>query len=350
MDARPSPPPGDLMRRSLSRVAAAAVGWLDSSRVDADPQPSAASDPGRVEWLRIAPFLAMHLACLAVVSVGWSPIAVLTCVLLYLLRMFAITGFYHRYFSHRSFKTSRAVQFLFALIGNSSVQRGPLWWASHHRKHHRRSDTSADVHSPVTKGLLWSHVGWITSRANYGTDGEEVRDLRRFPELRLLDRFDTVVPLLLALGLYGLGAALEAYAPGLGTSGGQMLVWGFFISTTLLFHGTFTINSLAHRFGARRFATTDDSRNNALLALLTLGEGWHNNHHRYPLATRQGFYWWEFDPTYWGLRLMEQLGLVWDLRPVPARVLDEGRRADERRRAGRQREAEPRDRPESWAA
>jgi stearoyl-CoA desaturase (delta-9 desaturase) len=207
------------------------------------------------------------------------------------------------------------------LIGASSVQRGPLWWAAHHRNHHRHADTEQDVHSPKVHGFWWSHVGWFLTRSGFRTDWQRIRDLARFPELRLLDRFDTLVPVALAAVLFGIGALLERYAPQLGTSAGQMLVWGFFISTVALFHATVTINSLAHKFGKRRFETRDHSRNNLWLALLTFGEGWHNNHHFFPGSARQGFRWWEIDLTYYGLRLMAALRLVYDLKPVPAWVV-----------------------------
>ncbi|KQZ80269.1 stearoyl-CoA 9-desaturase [Rhodanobacter sp. Root561] len=275
----------------------------------------------RIDWLRAAPFVAMHLACLAVIGVGVSPVALGVAGALYAVRMFALTGFYHRYFSHRTFQTSRAVQFVFALIGASCVQRGPLWWAAHHRQHHRVTDTSADPHSPRVHGFLWSHVGWFLTPRNFRTDLTRVPDLAKYPELRWLDRFDIAVPLLLAVAMYGLGALLQQVAPQLGTSGGQMLVWGFFVSTIVLFHATVTINSLAHRFGSRRYATKDDSRNNLWLALLTFGEGWHNNHHFFPGSSRQGFRWWEVDVTWYGLKLMAMLGLVRGLKPVPAWVL-----------------------------
>ncbi|WP_235580682.1 acyl-CoA desaturase [Rhodanobacter sp. Root179] len=275
----------------------------------------------RIDWLRAAPFVAMHLACLAVIGVGVSPVALGVAGALYAVRMFALTGFYHRYFSHRTFQTSRAVQFVFALIGASCVQRGPLWWAAHHRQHHRVTDTPADPHSPRVHGFLWSHVGWFLTPRNFRTDLTRVPDLAKYPELRWLDRFDIAVPLLLAVAMYGLGALLQQVAPQLGTSGGQMLVWGFFVSTVVLFHATVTINSLAHRFGSRRYATKDDSRNNVWLALLTFGEGWHNNHHFFPGSSRQGFRWWEVDVTWYGLKLMAMLGLVRGLKPVPAWVL-----------------------------
>lgn len=274
-----------------------------------------------VDWPRAVPFLAIHLACLGVLWVGWSPVAVGVALALYLVRMFAITAAYHRLFAHRAFRTSRAMQLALAVLGASAVQRGPLWWASHHRVHHRDSDRPTDPHSPRRRGLLHSHVGWFLERRHFRARLELVPDLARYPELRFLDRFALLVPAALAVALFGLGAALEAWWPALGTSGLQLLVWGFAISTVALYHATFTINSLAHRLGARRFETRDDSRNNVFLALLTLGEGWHNNHHHYPASARQGFRWWELDLSYFALRILAGLGLVWDLRPVPARVL-----------------------------
>lgn len=289
--------------------------WFDTDAVAHDGR-----DGDRIDWLRAVPFFAMHLACLAVFWVGVSPVAVLVALALYALRMFAITGFYHRYFSHRTFRTSRVVQFLAALVGAASVQRGPLWWAAHHRNHHRHTETTLDPHSPRVHGFWRSHMGWFLTREGFRTDWSRIPDLAKYPELRWLDRYDTLVPVLLAVGLYGLGALLERVAPGLGTTGGQMLVWGFFISTTVLFHATVTINSLAHRYGSRRFETGDDSRNNFWLALLTFGEGWHNNHHFFPGTVRQGFRWWEIDLTFYGLKLMSWCGLVRDLKPVPAWV------------------------------
>ena len=294
--------------------------WLDSWAGE-----TARDGDRSIDWLRVVPFLLLHAGVALVLLVGWSPVAVAAAAAGYALRMFAITGFYHRYFSHRAFRTSRAMQLLFALLGASAVQRGPLWWAAHHRRHHRHSDEAPDAHSPELDGFWWSHVGWLLARENYRTRLEEVRDLARFPELRFLDRFDALVPLASIAASYALGAALARFAPDLGTDGPQMLVWGFVVSTVALYHGTFAINSIAHRFGTRPYATRDQSRNNALLALLTLGEGWHNNHHRYPGAARQGFRWWELDLSWLGLRALAALGLVWDLKPVPERVRAERR-------------------------
>ncbi|NKI34431.1 acyl-CoA desaturase [Wenzhouxiangella sp. XN79A] len=289
------------------------LAWFDTAQLE----PGVADH--RIDLTRVVPFIGLHLACLAVFWVGVSPIAVAVCIASYLVRMFAITAFYHRYFAHRAFRTSRPVQFLFALIGASSTQRGPLWWAAHHRRHHKHSDRKGDPHTP-RKGLFWSHMGWFMSRRHFATEWEQIPDLAKYPELRWLDRFDLVVPVLFAVALFGLGAWLERAAPGLGTSGGQMLVWGYFISTVVLIHVTLTINSLAHKFGRRRYDTRDDSRNNVWLALLTLGEGWHNNHHHFPGAARQGFYWWELDISYLTLKVMSWFGLVSDLKPVPTAI------------------------------
>jgi len=278
--------------------------WFDNHAV---PEETDGPDEHRVDWIRIVPFAVLHLGCLGVFRVGWSWPAVWVAVGLYVVRMFAVTGFYHRYFSHQTFKTSRPWQFVFAVLGNSAAQRGPLWWAAHHRHHHRHSDTDRDRHSPHRHGVAWSHMGWFTTRANFRSDLKMVPEFARYPELRFLDRFDIVVPVALAGLLYWVG-------------GGVMLVWGFFISTVAVFHATSLINSLAHMLGTRRYDTGDESRNSLLLAILTLGEGWHNNHHHYPAAARQGFRWWEIDVTYYGLWLLERLRVIRDLKPVPAWV------------------------------
>ena len=274
----------------------------------------------KVDWLRVLPFLFMHVMCIGVIWVGWSPVAVAVAVVLYFLRMLAITGFYHRYFSHKSFKTSRVTQFVFAILGASAAQRGPIWWASHHRHHHLNSDKAEDAHSPRQHGMLWSHMGWFTAKENFSPKLDRVPDLVKFRELVLLDRFDVVVPLLLAVILYGAGELLASRAPSLGTSGMQLLIWGFFISTVLLYHATYTVNSLAHKFGTRRYRTKDDSRNSLLIALITCGEGWHNNHHHFPGSVKQGFFWWEVDFTYYFLKLLSWVGLIWDLKSVPEQV------------------------------
>jgi len=313
-----TPDPAPAPARAAGGVLATLRLWFDTGA--AAPVPADSPEADRIEWSRILPFIGMHIACLAVYWVGASRIAIGTAIALYAARMLAITGFYHRYFSHRSFKTSRAGQFIFGVIGASAVQRGPLWWAAHHRHHHAYSDRPEDLHSPRQRGFLWSHMGWFVSRRGFVPDYGRVKDLLCYPELRLLDRYDVIVPVAFATLLYGYGAVLGHRFPALHTSGPQMLVWAFFISTVLCYHATYTINSLSHVFGGRRYDTGDDSRNNLLLALLTFGEGWHNNHHHYPSSVRQGFYWWEVDVTYYCLRAMEALGIIWDLKQIPASV------------------------------
>jgi stearoyl-CoA desaturase (delta-9 desaturase) len=254
------------------------------------------------------PFLLTHAVCLAALWTGVTAQALLICVTLYVVRMFGVTAGYHRYFSHRSFRTSRVGQFLLAFLAQTSAQRGILWWAAKHRHHHRYSDTEHDIHSPARQGFWYAHVGWILARRNDTVDYADVPDLARYPELVWLDRLQYLPAALLAVGVW-----LVADWSG--------LVVGFFGSTVLLYHGTFMINSLAHVHGNQRYVTGDDSRNNWWLAIITLGEGWHNNHHAYQRSTRQGFRWYEYDPTYYALKAMSWLRLVWDLGEPPSDVV-----------------------------
>jgi stearoyl-CoA desaturase (delta-9 desaturase) len=291
-----------------------------------NPRPGRSSqndaDVGRHgAWRLGVPFLGVHLGCLAIVFVGWSPIAVTVAVVMFVARMFGITGFYHRYFSHRSFTVSRPVQLAGALLGAAAAQRGPLWWAAHHRRHHRFTDRPGDPHSPVQDTMAWSHFRWIFSPENRPTDFATVEDLAVYPELRILDKYHHVVPAVFGTAMFGLGMLFGQIAPGWHTNGPQMLVWGFCVSTTILYHSTFMVNSVAHRFGTRRYDTKDDSRNVWWLALLTLGEGWHNNHHKYPPGARQGYGRFELDITWLGLRVLQRLGLVHGLRAVPEGIL-----------------------------
>jgi len=277
-------------------------------------------DDERFDLLGSLPFLGMHLACILPIWTGVSAVAVIVCLALYAVRMFGITAGYHRYFSHRSYKTGRTFQFVLGLLGAMSAQKGPLWWAAHHRLHHGYSDTANDVHSPVVQGFWWSHVGWFLCRKYSDTDRQVVRDLVRYPELRLLDRFYVLPPIALGSMTLVLGGVLQLFVPETNTTALQMLAWGFFISTVLVYHGTFVVNSMAHAFGSRRYPTKDESRNNFLVALITLGEGWHNNHHYAPSSERQGFYWWEIDLSHYVLKLLSACRVVWDLRPPPSRV------------------------------
>jgi stearoyl-CoA desaturase (delta-9 desaturase) len=225
---------------------------------------------------------------------------------LYWARMFGITGGYHRYFSHRSYKTGRGFQFFLALLGTMSAQKGVLWWAAHHRDHHKFSDQPEDIHSPK-KGLWWSHVGWILCHKYDETKIERIRDFAKYPELRWLNKYHLVPPTVLGVTLFLIG-------------GYPLLVWGLFVSTVALWHGTFTINSLSHVFGSTRYQTTDTSKNNLFLALLTMGEGWHNNHHYYMSTANQGWFWWEIDVSYYILKSLSWVGLVWDLRLPPNHI------------------------------
>ena len=277
-------------------------------------------------------FWLVHLGCLAAIWTGVSWTAALVCAALYVIRMFAITGVYHRYFSHRTYKTSRFFQFFLAFLGTTSAQKGPIWWASHHRHHHKHSDTEEDVHPPLMYGVYWAHVGWVMSTEFVQTRLELMKDFLVFPELRWLERNHLLAPALLIVALLGLGWMCQAFFPGLHTGPFQMFTWGFCISTTLVYHGTFMINSAAHLFGSRRFQTGDESRNSLILALITLGEGWHNNHHRYPGSERQGFYWWEIDVSHYILVVLSKMGLIWDLRKPPERIYEEAEQNRQHRR------------------
>ena len=259
------------------------------------------------------PFVLVHLACFFAIWTGVTAEALVICVVLYWARMVGVTAGYHRYFAHRTFKTSRAGQFLLALIAQSSAQRGPIWWASVHRHHHKHSDTELDHHSPRQSGFLYSHFGWIFSPRSSRPDYESVSDLTQYPELVWLDRHQYAPAIALGFGVW-------LYA---GWSG---LVVGFLWSTVVLWHGTFFINSLAHVHGTQRYPTGDDSRNNWWLAVLTCGEGWHNNHHAYQSSTRQGFRWYQWDLSYYVLKALSWTGLVWDLRSPPSEVVNNERR------------------------
>jgi stearoyl-CoA desaturase (delta-9 desaturase) len=271
---------------------------------------SAATGERSIDLTRSIPFFAVHVAAVVGVALlGWSWVGLAWALALYAVRMFGVTAGYHRYFSHRSYRTSRPMQLVLALLAMSSSQKGVIWWASHHRAHHKYSDQPGDVHSVLREGFLWGHIGWLLSPAYEATDHDRVRDLSKFPELVWLGRWWYLPPAALGVGSFLIG-------------GWFGLVWAFLVSTVLLWHGTFTINSLAHMIGRRRYPTTDNSRNSAVLAVITLGEGWHNNHHYYQRSVRQGFFWWEFDPTYYVLRVLAALGLVWDLHGPPPHVVE----------------------------
>jgi len=254
-------------------------------------------------------FLLLHVTCLGLFFVPLDMVGLTLGIASFCARKFAITAGYHRYFSHRSFKTSRIVQFLFAFVGGMAAQKGALWWAAHHRHHHQHSDQMDDVHSVRQKGLYWAHLGWVLSSEFHDFDKSRIKDFMGFPELVLLSRFHFVPPLCLAALL-------------IAVDGMQGFLWGFCVSTVLLYHSTFAINSLCHILGRQRYVTGDDSRNSFLLALLTFGEGWHNNHHRYPASARQGFFWWEVDLSYYLLCALRRAGIVWDINKPPRSLLE----------------------------
>ena len=248
------------------------------------------------------PFLIIHASVLLVLTVPFSLGMIAWLVGSYYLRMFGVTGGYHRYFSHRSYKLNRFWQFSLAFLAQTSGQKGALWWAAHHRDHHLYSDRKEDLHSPVHEGFWWSHLGWILSDEYDHYDPKRIADLVKYPELRWLDRFHLVPTVIYAVAIYLIG-------------GWDAFVWGYLVATVALYHGTFLINSLAHIWGTRRFPTPDESRNNFWLALVTMGEGWHNNHHHFMSSVRQGIRWWEIDLTYYVLIVLSWLGIARELRP-----------------------------------
>jgi stearoyl-CoA desaturase (delta-9 desaturase) len=285
-----------------------ADGQLDSEEVT--PSKSGRRDD-QVNLVTSTEFFVVHLLPLLAFFTGVTATAVALFFVTFFGRMWAVTAGYHRYFSHRSFRMNRFWGAALAFAGTTAAQKGPLWWAAHHRNHHRYSDQEQDIHSPK-KGFWWSHVVWILCDKYNKSDQNLIRDFSKYPEMRFIDKHDWIGPWALAVTCFLIG----------GWSG---LVVGFFLSTVVLWHTTFTINSLAHVWGKRVYETDDTSRNNGFLALLTGGEGWHNNHHRYPFSARQGFRWWQTDTTYYGLKLLSWVGIVKDIRPVPPAIIDEAR-------------------------
>jgi len=269
----------------------------------------------KVNWVSSIPFLAFHVVALVgTIVFGITPIALALFVVMVWGRIWFITAGYHRYFAHRSYRTSRAFQLFLAVGGVMCVQKGPLWWAGHHREHHRNSDTENDVHSPL-KGFWWSHVGWILCDKFGEAPLERIKDFAKYPELRFIEKWNGTFALLTALLCLLIG----------GWSG---LFFGFFLSTVVLWHNTFLVNSLAHVVGRRRYVTDDTSRNNFLIALTTHGEGWHNNHHYYQASARNGFFWWEIDLTYQSLRVLSWFNVVRDLKVPSAEMLAANRIAN----------------------
>jgi stearoyl-CoA desaturase (delta-9 desaturase) len=262
-------------------------------------------------------FIGTHLGVGLIFITGFSWPALISLVVVYAFQIFGITAGFHRYFSHRSYKTNRGFQFILAWLGTSAAQQGPLWWAAHHREHHLHSDKEGDIHSPHQEAFWYSHFGWVLCPKNFPTKFDRIKDFSKYPELRFLDKFYALPPFILALSLFGVGEGLARFAPQLQTSGLQLVAWGFFLSTVLLYHITFSINSIAHLFGTRTYPTSDHSRNNPLLALLTFGEGWHNNHHRFPSSEKHGHQWWQLDITHLILRFLSFFRIVWQIKLPP---------------------------------
>lgn len=252
---------------------------------------------------------AFHLACLGAFYTGVSTAALVAAIFMYVFRGIGITAGFHRLLAHRSFKTNRLVQFILALMGSMAVQGGPLWWVAHHRHHHAETETEEDIHSPVTHGMWQAHMGWMMTDAAFNEKGANSRDLHKFPEIKFLQRHYVWLVIAQPAILFAIGAALgEAY----NTSGLQMMVWGFFISTVFTWHVTFMVNSVCHRWGAQPYDTGDASTNNVFIGVLGFGEGWHNNHHYYPSSARHGLQWWQFDVTWWLIRTLQLVGLASD--------------------------------------
>ena len=266
-------------------------------------------------------FALIHLAPIMVLWTGVTAFDWFVCIFLYFFRMFFITGGYHRYFSHRTFKTSRFFQFFLAFMAQTSLQKGVLWWAAHHREHHKHSDEPDDPHSSKIYGFWYSHVGWIIGPDYKKTRFDLIKDFTKYPELVWLNNKHLIPPFVLMLLVFVIGGWVNGGSLAtIHLHGWSTLFIGFFLSTAILFHGTFSINSLMHMIGKPRYDSQDESKNSMMLALVTMGEGWHNNHHYYQSSVRQGFFWWEIDITFYILKLLSWMGLVWDLRPVPDHI------------------------------
>ena len=254
----------------------------------------------------------MHLACLGVFLVGFSWPALLVAIAMYVIRGMGVTTGYHRLLAHRSYKTNRFIQFVVATAGGLAMQGGPLWWVAHHRAHHRDTDKEGDIHSPVTKGMWQSHIGWMMSNEAFHEQGSNSRDLFKYPELKFLQRHYVWILVLQMLGLYALGSLLSLWYPDTSINGLQCLVWGFFVSTVFLWHVTFSVNSVCHRWGSQDYDSNDASTNNWIIGILGFGEGWHNNHHFYPSSARHGLKWWQVDVTWILIRGLCLVGLASD--------------------------------------
>lgn len=297
-----------------------------TAELGSTPEPSRVWDWKRINLANSIGLFLIHGAALGVLFVGVSWPAAIAAWCAYWIQIFGVSAGYHRYFAHRTFRTSRAFQFVLAYMGAMAAQMGPLWWASYHRRHHAHSDEPADIHSPRQGGFWWAHIGWVLFENGNQMDANYVKDWNRYAELRWLDDYRWVPPASLLVSMFGLGLWLQTAHPEWGAGPWQMAVWGFAVSTAFMHHVTFSVNSVTHMFGRRRFATKDDSRNVWWLALLTNGEGWHNNHHRFPMSEKHGLRWWELDVTHWMLRGLQQFGVVWGIRTQPVGIVRAAKR------------------------
>jgi stearoyl-CoA desaturase (Delta-9 desaturase) len=265
--------------------------------------------------LQIAIFWTVQVSALLVFAVPFRWAFVAVWALSHFLRAIGLTLAFHRYFAHRAFKMNRIARFAWVWIGTSAMQKGPIWWAGHHVNHHKYADRDGDPHSPMVSGVYYAHIGWFlndTKHDKLEANNPVIRDFSKVPEIAFIEKYFFLPPLLLAIAMFAVG-------------GFPLLIWGFCLPTMTLAHATFAINTVNHMFGSRRFETVDESRNNPFTAFFAVGEGWHNNHHRYQRAARNGFYWWEFDPTWYVIRAMKAVGLVWDVQAVPKRIYEEAR-------------------------
>lgn len=219
---------------------------------------------------------------------------------------------YHRLLVHRGYQVPKAVEYFLTVCGTLALEGGPIAWVATHRIHHRHSDQPGDPHTP-REGTWWAHMGWIITGRALNTQTEALAhyapDLARDRVQVWLSKYHWVPLLILGIGLFAAGTLAGGLRGGIG-----LFLWAIFLRVTIGLHATWLVNSATHLHGARRFRTQDDSRNNWWVALLTGGEGWHNNHHANPVSARHGLAWYEFDPNYYGILLLKKLGLAKHVR------------------------------------
>ncbi len=260
---------------------------------------------GRVNWGPMIAILLIHLgALLAFVPAFFTVKALVTAFVLQGLCGMGVTVGFHRLLTHRSFKTPKPVEYLLSWFGSLSWQGGPIRWTATHRLHHQHSDDENDPHSP-RHGFFWSHALWCFTFDPkfdpYDKFSQYARDLARDRGHRFIERTTPLSQCVLAVLLYAWG-------------GWPCVVWGILVRLVYVYHATWFVNSASHIWGYRSFETTDDSRNLWWVALMSFGEGWHNNHHAYPRSARHGFKRWEIDITWLAIRMLKFVGLAHDLR------------------------------------